>query len=363
MTRARVWPTRFYVLTELLLILVVSGGALLAPAAPARTTEPMQLGFTFSQLQASYLDISYQTAYQRLMQLSPAVVRLAAYWNEIEPRPGEFDFSSLDWLVGNTPAGTRVVLTLGMKAPRWPEYFIPTWLEQANNLPDGVRVSDDEELRAALPTYVLAVVEHYRQSPAITYWQVENEPLDPSGPRLWTIGQDVLEDEIALVRELDPLKRPVVVTTFVETNPVRQLPGLDDGTGRRVRTLTQQADIVGLDLYPVRGAAILGKDVFVRWPAFVWQHQVRSIQRMLAGAGKQAWITEVQAEPWLVTHIVYLDRLPRPEIVPSEMEFVVSQIRASGFDSALLWGAEYWYMRMQRFDDARWWSTAQQLAM
>src|SRR5690242_20560786 len=363
MRRPRARPIRPYVLTELLLIIVVSGAALLAPAAPARSREPLQLGFTFSQLQASYLDVSYQTAYRQLMQLSPEVVRLAAYWNEVEPRRGEFDFSSLDWLVANTPPDTRVVLALGMKAPRWPEYFIPTWLQQANDLPEGVRVSNDEELRAALPRYVQAVVERYRQSPAIAYWQVENEPLDPSGPRLWTIGQDVLEDEIALVRELDPLKRPVVVTTFVQTNPVRQLPGLDDGTGRRVRTLTQQADIVGLDLYPVRGAAILGRDVFVRWPAFIWQHQVRSIQRMLAGAGKQAWITEVQAEPWLVTHIVYLDRLPRPEIVPSEMEFAVSQIRASGFESALLWGAEYWYMRMQRFDDDRWWSTAQQLTM
>jgi hypothetical protein len=61
--------------------------------------------------------------------------------------------------------------------------------------------------------------------------------------------------------------------------------------------------------------------------------------------------------------VVYLDRLPRSEIVPSETEFMVSQLRASEFPSALLWGAEYWYMRMQRFDDRRWWLTAQQLIM
>jgi len=361
MTGERQRRTRPYILIELLLLLVVSGAVLLAPEAPTLTTGPMQLGFTFSQQQASYLDISYQTAYQRLMQLSPALVRLAAYWNQVEPRRGEFDFSSLDWLVSHTPPRTQVVLTLGMKSPRWPEYFIPTWLQQANDMPDGAQVSDDEQLRAALPAYVQAVIERYRESPAIAYWQVENEPFDPSGPRLWTIGQDALEDEIALVRRMDPLQRPVVVTTFEPTNPVRQLPALADGIHRRVRTLMQQADIVGLDLYPVRGAAILGRDVFVRWPAFIWQHQVRSIQRMLAAAGKQTWMTEVQAEPWLVTHVVYLDRLPRPEIVPSEMEFVVGQLRASGFQSALLWGAEYWYMRMQRFDDGRWWSSAQQL--
>jgi hypothetical protein len=361
MTGARHERTRLYVLIELLLLLFVSGAVLLSPTAPARSAEPMQLGFTFSQQQASYLDIDYQTAYQRLMQLSPALVRLAAYWNQVEPQRGEFDFSSLDWLVDNTPPGTHLVLTLGMKAPRWPEYFIPTWLQQANDMPDRAQVSDDEDLRTALPAYVEAVVERYRASPAIAYWQVENEPFDPSGPRHWTIGQDALENEIALVRKMDPLQRPVVVTTFEPTNPVRQLPGLDNGIHRRVRMLMQQADIVGLDLYPVRGASILGRDVFVRWPAFIWQHQVRSIQRMLAAAGKQTWMTEVQGEPWLVTHVVYLDRLPRSEIVPSEMEFVVSQLRASGFQSALLWGAEYWYMRMHRFDDPRWWSSAEHL--
>ena len=69
MRKAPAQRTRLYVFTELLLMLIASGAALLAPAAPARTRQPMQLGFSFSQLQASYLDISYQNAYERLMQL------------------------------------------------------------------------------------------------------------------------------------------------------------------------------------------------------------------------------------------------------------------------------------------------------
>jgi hypothetical protein len=59
--------------------------------------------------------------------------------------------------------------------------------------------------------------------------------------------------------------------------------------------------------------------------------------------------------------VVYLDRLPRAEIVPSETAFVLSQMRAGGFESVLFWGAEYWYMRQQRFDDRRWWTAAQQM--
>jgi hypothetical protein len=352
---------RVYVVVELLLLIAASVAALLAPGVPAPRTEPLAVGFTFSQQQATYLDIGYQDAYASLIQLQPAVVRLAAYWNKVESRPGSYDFSTLDWLVAHTPPTTRVVLCLGMKAPRWPEYFIPAWLEQANSMPNEARVSDDVDVQSALPQYIRAVVEHYRDSAVIAYWQVENEPLDPAGPRLWTVGSDVLGQEIALVRKLDNQHRPVVITAFVSTNPVRQFPDLDGRAVERLQAIIDEADIVGLDLYPIRGASVLGSEVFVRWPAFIWQHQLRSVQAMVRSAGKRAWITELQAEPWLVTQVVYLDRLPRREIVPSETAFVLSEIRAGGFESALLWGAEYWYMRMGRFDDRRWWSAAQQL--
>jgi hypothetical protein len=163
------------------------------------------------------------------------------------------------------------------------------------------------------------------------------------------------------VRQLDDRHRPVVLTTFVPTSPLSQVLAFDGNAAERVRLLVDQADVVGLDLYPVRGTAVLGTDVFVRWPAFIWQHQLRSIQAMAHSAGKQVWITELQAEPWLVTEVVYLERLPRAEIVPSETEFVLSQMRAGGFESVLLWGAEYWYMRQQRFDDRRWWTAVQQM--
>ena len=210
--------------------------------------------------------------------MNPAVIRLAAYWNKVEPTPGTYDFSSLDWLVAHTPPTTKVVLSLGMKAPRWPEYFIPAWLEQANSLPDQARVSDDADLQAALPRYIRAVVEHYRDSPVVAYWQVENEPVDAAGPRSWTVGLDVVDQEIALVRNLDDQHRPVVLTAFVSTSPLRQFTIFGVNALERLRALIGRADIVGLDLYPVRGLSVLGKDVFVRWPAFVWQHQLRSIQ-------------------------------------------------------------------------------------
>jgi hypothetical protein len=320
---------RWYAIAECLLLAAFSAAAVLVPGNPGVRSDAFDVGFTFSQQQSSYLDLDYRDTYQSLIRLKPSVVRLAAYWNKVEAIRGTYDFSSLDWLVEHTPPPTRVVLSFGTKAPRWPEYFIPAWLEQANQLPNNASVSDDPDFQTALFRYVRAVVEHFRDSPVVAYWQGENEPI--------------------------------VVTAFVPTNPILQLPPLDRPVAERVQAILGQADIVGLDVYAVRGRSVLGRDVFVRWPAFVWQPQLRSLQHDIESAGKQVWITELQAEPWLVTRVVYLDRLPRAEIVPGETSFVLAQMRANGFRSALLWGAEYWYMRLQRFGDDRWWSAARRL--
>ena len=111
--------------------LLVAGLAVLLLALPSvgrqALSEPsppgaLNVGFTFSRRQADSLDLSWQETFEDAMDLGPTVLRLGAYFDSIEREPGEFDFSSLDWLVDHTPAQSSVVLTVGMKAPRWPEY-------------------------------------------------------------------------------------------------------------------------------------------------------------------------------------------------------------------------------------------------
>jgi hypothetical protein len=306
------------------------------------------------------MGLDYRETYRSLMQLEPPIVRLAVYWNRSEPEPGTYDFSAVDWMIANTPACTRVVLVVGMKAPRWPEFYIPARLEQANDMPNKARVSDDRQLEQTVIEFVDAVVRHYRDSTAIAYWQVENEPLDPAGPHLWTISADLLIKEIAKVRMLDNQHRPVLVNTFVSTDPLHQVPRLDD-IAVRIQTISRVADIVGLDVYPVRALGIFGNTLFVRWPAFVWQRRLDSILGSVRAAGKQVWISELEAEPWLLRERIYLQRLPNPEIFPADTKFILSEIRGDRFLDVLLWGAEFWYLRRQRFGDDRWWSIAEQL--
>lgn len=61
--------------------------------------------------------------------------------------------------------------------------------------------------------YITAVVTRYKDSPAITHWQVENEPYLSlfAYEHCGELDESFLEEEIALVKSLDPT-RPVLVT-------------------------------------------------------------------------------------------------------------------------------------------------------
>src|SRR5438067_9802290 len=163
-----------------LLLLVLLGWLL--EAGQARGSEgsaaaPVRLGYTYSPRQADYLGMPRRDTFTAALTLDASLLRLGAYWDELEPAPGRYDFASLDWQMDQAAASGRgVVLTVGMKAPRWPEYFLPTWLKARVPRQDGVAISDQPEVRERTLRFVGAVVARYRDHPALRYWQVENEP-------------------------------------------------------------------------------------------------------------------------------------------------------------------------------------------
>src|SRR3990172_402270 len=56
------------------------------------------LGATFSTVYADDLAIDWREAYTAMLEdLGVRRLRLPAYWSRIEPEPGVFDFSELDW--------------------------------------------------------------------------------------------------------------------------------------------------------------------------------------------------------------------------------------------------------------------------
>ncbi len=94
-----------------------------------RFVRPPYLGTTFSQLQCRYIGLDYRAAFQDICQIGLDRIRLCAYWNEIETQPGLYDFSILDWLLAEADRNQiEVVLAVGMKVPRWTEFYFPQWV-------------------------------------------------------------------------------------------------------------------------------------------------------------------------------------------------------------------------------------------
>ncbi len=351
----------YVTLTVVFLAGIFLGGFAAQPRGTRQATpEPVKVGFTFSERQAGYLDVSWRQAFEAAMDLTPNLVRLGAYWDTIETAPGQYDFSDLDWMLDNMPQESSVLLTVGMKAPRWPEFFLPAWLRTEVKTPDGGDAAQDPRVREATLRFISEVVRHTRGRANITYWQVENEPLDPSGPRNWYIDPAFLADEISLVRSLDA-GRPIVVSMFVDTSPLELLPPWHGQLRDRARSLVSLGDVLGLDVYPVRPIANSWIQISLKWPVWVWESRVRELQRLAQTAGKQTWISEAQAEPWLPARLAHTDSAPAHYAAPGLTARTVDRLHADGFNTILLWGVEYWYMRAERYEDGNWWTGMQRL--
>jgi hypothetical protein len=341
---------------------LAAGLMLLYPLAPLSdpgqgSAPSMRVGYTFSARQAGYLELPWQQTFDATLALEPGLLRLGAYWDEIEPRPGQFDFRSLDWQMDRAAAAGRpVVLTVGMKAPRWPEYFLPAWLDARLAEHRGA-ISSDPGLRERTLRFVRAVVERYRAHPTLRYWQVENEPLDPSGPRGWFIHPEFLAQEVAAVRAADPSGRPIVLTMFVHVYPLASVLPWSRGDDRRAEALLDLGDVLGLDVYPSVSLHALGRDLYFNFLGWNWTAAARGGATRAHARGKHAWIMEAQAEPWEPARVVASGPGPARSLNPSQAERIFQRLRASGFDTILVWGVEHWYMRKAVQQDSTWWDT------
>ncbi|MCL4242643.1 MAG: beta-galactosidase [Dehalococcoidia bacterium] len=285
---------------------------------------------------------------ERLIGLTGARhVRLSVPWDEVEPRPGAFDFETLDaQLAVAERRGATVSLSVGMKAQRHPEFYIPAWAVEGLDLPRGVVLSDNRALRQRALRMVVAVVRHVGDSPVVDSWGAENEGYIAS-PRSndWTLSREYVAEVAATIREHDPLDRPVAI------NHAQHFV-----MDRRWKDALADGDILGQSLYPFRNYEALGRGFVVNimeigplMPNYAYQ------AREARAAGKQLWVTELQAEPWtdedarLVT-----PEDPSPNLSPGRLATNIAYARRTGAERIYLWGAEWWLYEGDRFGDWRW---------
>lgn len=281
------------------------------------TTHQTVYGFTFSSMYAESLGLNAQeTLSASLHAFHPDFVRLPLYWDAIERSPDVYSWEAVDTFVADIQStDARLHMVIGAKVPRWPECFVPEWVDARHY----------EVYRTELLAYVAEVITRY--APVTDVWQIENEPFFAFGdcpqPDI-----ELLKEEIALVRALDPGAQ-VLMTVSGE----QQMWG----------SVASLADRIGVSVYRKASHSLLGSFslpvpsnwyVLMRVP-FLFSHDVA--------------ISELQMEPWFTSHPRYLSPHTASLLFTSQDALNnLAYARVTGFSEVSFWGVEWWYYLQQQ---------------
>lgn len=312
--------------------------------------QDLELGVTLSCPRARWLGLDCdQVLIEALDVLGVRRFRLPLYWSEAEPTPGVYRFDTLLGQLDQLQArGATAVIAVGMKAPRYPEFWFPQWLKQSASIPEHGYPEDVPEVRAALLPYLDAAVRRLSGHPAVEAFQIENEPFvyyrGHANHR--HLRRSFVEQELAVVRAADNGAHRVVIShaSWFRSDPT---PGW----------ILDHADVVAQSVYTKRQRG--------PWPwLYLFPYQIGPFAPDLPGQaqaaarrGKELWIGELQAEPYEMS-TVDPRRTPANELKsysPAWLERNIRLARRSGATRAYLWGIEWWaYTRDRRGDPALW---------
>ncbi len=322
------------------------------------------VGTTFSKQQCLYLGLDWKETYQNILSLNWDIIRLGAYWDEIETAEGHFDFATLDWEIKQAhKKGIPVVLTVGMKAPRWPEYFIPEWIYKKTKLEYSQDISENIVLKEYTLRFITKVMGHYNNDIAIKYIQVENEALNKFGKKNWQLSKQFLAKEVNLVKSLDTLKRPVILSTATYPNVFLRFLANIFTKGNWLNDNLELCNILGINVYPTIGQKTLGIRHYVKTLPHHRNQRFNYIFKAAKKKGVGVWVMELQAEPWEPGQLVSTQKHNPPSISPQAVETYFTELTDSGFRTIFLWGSEYWYYQKEINKNNVWWDMAEKILL
>jgi Beta-galactosidase len=329
--------TFFKYLGIIVLVKVIAVSALVFFLAQKEKPTVITYGMSFNTLYARELGLDWKETYDAILNdLQVRHLRLAAHWPMIEPTRGTYNFTEMDYQVKRAEeVGATVVLAVGRRLPRWPECHIPSW---AQNLSKEERDSIQIE-------YMTAVINRYKTSPAVTVWQVENEPFlgafafEHCGP----LDTEFLDKEISLFRSLDGT-RPLLVT--------------DSGNLGTWQGAFSRGDMFGTSVYVHFWNPELGKFRTFLPP---WFYRVKDNALRLIYGDKETVLIELSAEPWLLEPVVNVPletQFTRMNL--EKFEDIITYAEGTHYEKQYLWGAEWWYWLLLQ-DRPEMWERGQRL--
>ena len=307
---------------------------------PPSATGVERVGFTFSHVFARGLGLDWREAYlAALDDLHPQILRIPVYWDEVEKRKDAFDFSAYDFLVREAAArDIPFVLAIGMRVPRWPECHIPEW---ARPLPE-------RKMRAELKEAIAEIVERYKDAPGLSAWQVENEPFLPFFGECPPPSASFLDEEIELVRFLDP-DTDILIT--------------DSGELSAWVFAAARGDVFGTTMYRSvwsdTVSPYIGYFTYPFPPKFFWLKA--NIVHILFGAEKRIVNVELQAEPWGPEFSIARSEVSSETMDIGKLYDNIDYAYEVGFPDVYLWGVEWWYARKTLAEDDSYWRAVKKI--
>jgi len=293
-------------------------------------------GVNFSVKQTDFLKIDARETYLAILDdLKAKNVKISVYWDLIEKEKGKYDFDELDWQMKEAEKrNINVVLAIGMKVPRWPECHLPLWARDMDKYGQQLEIID----------MLREVVLRYKNSPALSAWQVENEAFLKFGACPW-YDEDFLRREIAFVK-INDNSRPVIVTDSGELS-------------FWIRSSQSGADIVGVTVYKKVWQQQLRMYISYILPP-VFYHRRAEIVRGLFD--KEIVGVELQAEPWCANSIMNSSLKEQEKTMDiNQFKKNVQFAKNTGIDSFYFWGAEWWYYMKKTHNDSEIWDEAKKL--
>ncbi len=318
-------------------ILVISGvvlfcmGLVLFVLAQKEVPEKITYGISYNVPYVYELGLDEGEVFDALInELGIRNFRLSAHWQLIEPERDQFDFSWMDTDMAKVEAvDAKVIFGVGRRLPRWPECHVPLW---AKDLPW-------EDQKKEIREYITAVVTRYKDSPAITHWQVENEPYLGvfANEHCGDLDEEFLKEEVTLVRSLDP-SRPILVT--------------DSGNLGTWNGAYPRGDAFGTSVYVYFWNPELGQFKTVLPP---WFYRAKEgIMQLLYGK-KETFLIELSLEPWLlepVTQVPVETQYSRMDM--QKFNEIIEYARKTRYEKQYLWGGEWWYWLKEQGHPEMW---------
>ena len=278
-----------------------------------------QYGITFSRPYAASLgEDPTHVLNVALEEIGIKQFRIPAYWGLLEPSEhGKWDFTQLDADIDAIAKHNgHVTIAIGEKVPRWPECWGPTWWKA---LPR-------EQQRPLTFEYFKAVVDHYRNNPTVTAWQVENEPYFQYGD-CPAPDNNFISLEIPYVKTLDT-SRPIYST--------------DSGELSTWLELGPQVDKLGVSVYRLVRNQLFGNlnITYFFVPPYLYERKAWLVHFF---GVKGIYVSEFQMEPWSNTS---LDLTPVEQQLASmdidRMKSNFSFAERMGVSEIDFWGLEWW---------------------